>query len=163
MKQEIVTQSVEETKQVAKKFAKRLELGSIICLRGDLGSGKTAFTQGMLSFFGAKPPYTSPTFLIIKEYKIENAHPKPSTIYHIDAYRISSKDLLEQGWRDIVQNESAITIIEWPERVLEIIPPHAIIIDFSWESERERLIAIPDIVPTNNASTNIVSKQSPFL
>jgi tRNA threonylcarbamoyladenosine biosynthesis protein TsaE len=163
MKQEIVTQSVEETKKVARDFSKKLKPGSIVCLRGDLGSGKTAFAQGVLSFFDAKPPYTSPTFLIIKEYKLENTPKKPSVLYHIDAYRISSKDLLEQGWRDIVQNKNAITLIEWPERVLEIVPTHAIVIDFSWESERERLITIPDKFPTNTVSTKPSSGESPFL
>lgn len=163
MKQEIITQSVEETKKVARDFAKKLKPGSIVCLRGDLGSGKTAFAQGILSSFGAKPPYTSPTFLIIKEYALETTPPKPKKLYHIDAYRISSKDLLEQGWRDIVQNKNAITLIEWPERVLEIIPPHAIVLDFSWESERERLIVIPDKLPTNTVSTKPSSGGSPFL
>jgi len=158
------TNSAKETKEVAKNILPLLKPKDILCLEGDLGTGKTSFSQGLLEALGAQKPYTSPTFLIIKEYTLEQKHSSGiDTIYHIDAYRIVSKDLLEQGWNDIITNPTALTLIEWPERITEIIPSYATTLSFAWESERERIITIPDISPTDNAPTTDDPKKSPFL
>ncbi len=111
------------------------ETGAIICLSGDLGAGKTTFTQGLLKGLKIKGPYTSPTFSIIKHYK---SNSKFTNVYHIDAYRINSKDLLELGFKDFTGKENSVTIIEWPENVKKIIPTSAVWINFEWLSEKER-------------------------
>lgn len=75
--------SEDETKEFAKKFAKEIKKGDVIVLSGDLGSGKTKFTEGFLSYFGLEDEISSPTFTIINEYQKDNTN-----IYHFDVYRL---------------------------------------------------------------------------
>lgn len=150
--QKILTRNSEETKNLAKVLAMEIRGGEVICLSGDLGSGKTTFTQGLLEALGAEGPYTSPTFTIIKKYDFlkANAVNPPAgrlkTIYHIDAYRVEEKDLLELGWQDFAGKENCITIVEWAKRIEKIIPSPpaggALWLNFKWLSENEREIII---------------------
>lgn len=142
MLNEFLTTSSAQTKKLGAMFAEELCGGEIICLSGDLGAGKTTFTQGLLKGLKIKGPYTSPTFAILKEYKLKAANCKLKTIYHIDAYRITSKDLTELGFKDFAGKENSITIIEWPEKVKKIIPTNALWIHFEWLSEKERKISL---------------------
>ena len=132
-----ITSSTLQTKKLGQLLAGEFHGGEIICLSGDLGSGKTTFTQGLLKGLKIKGPYTSPTFAIIKEYKT-----KQSTAYHIDAYRINSKSLIELGFKDFAGKENSITIIEWPEKIKGLIPTTALYISFQWLSEKEREIIL---------------------
>ncbi len=124
----------------------------VICLDGDLGAGKTTFAQGLLKGLGAKGPYTSPTFLIMKEYKFFATSPrrgcKPplrmgdmriNNIYHIDAYRVKARDILNLSWEEIKKNDN-IVIIEWPERIKKIIPKNSLWLEFKWLGENKRQI-----------------------
>jgi len=159
-----ITRSVDETRELAGEFVAQLCPGDIICLEGELGSGKTAFAQGMLAALGAEGPYTSPTFSIIKKYPLEKKTGRGiDSVHHIDAYRIASKDLLELGWRDIINDIGTVVIIEWPECVAEIIPPNAKHVTFAWESDRERAVTLPDTPQTCTAPTSADPEQSPFL
>lgn len=137
MSKEIITHNPEETKVLGKQLAEEVGSGGIVCLYGDLGAGKTTFTQGLLESLGAKGPYTSPTFVIMKEYKINDA----ARIYHVDAYRIGVDDLETIGWDEIVNNSQNIVIIEWPENIEPAIPTKAVRIHFQWLSENERKIS----------------------
>lgn len=149
-----------QTKKLGELLAGELCGGEIICLSGDLGAGKTTFTQGLLKGLKIKGPYTSPTFAIMKEYRIKNqklrikknANSKKfmihnskfmiQRIFHIDAYRITSKDLLELGFKDFAGKPDSIVIIEWPERVKKIIPTNSVWINFEWISDKERKITL---------------------
>ena len=133
----ITSTSALQTKKLGHSLAEELRGGEVICLSGDLGAGKTTFTQGLLKGLKIKGPYTSPTFAIIKHYKCNF---KLLNVYHIDAYRISSKDLLELGWKDFSGKENSVVILEWPEKVKKIIPEDALWINFKWISEKEREI-----------------------
>jgi tRNA threonylcarbamoyladenosine biosynthesis protein TsaE len=143
---EILTSSSVQTKKLGHLLAEELRGGEIICLTGDLGAGKTTFTQGILKGLKIKGPYTSPTFAIIKHYHVAYSTKHKTKkqlftdIYHIDAYRISAKDLLELGFKDFAGKENSLTIIEWPEKVKKIIPTAAVWINFAWASEKERKI-----------------------
>jgi tRNA threonylcarbamoyladenosine biosynthesis protein TsaE len=133
------TYNQKETQLLGEEFAGKLKGGEIICLEGDLGAGKTTFTQGLLRGLEAEGPYTSPTFLIMKEYALL----KPQSIrkvYHIDAYRIGAEDLLQLGWEEIVTDKQSVVIIEWPEKVAEILPKEAMKIKLEWVDENERKI-----------------------
>lgn len=133
----VITQSVSETHQLAQSFVEELSAKNrIICLTGDLGSGKTTFTQGLLGAFGAQKPYTSPTFTIMKEYDVKS--PTFSQIYHIDAYRITGNDMVELGWSDIVADEKTLIIVEWPEHIKDILPEAVQKISCTWISDNER-------------------------
>jgi tRNA threonylcarbamoyladenosine biosynthesis protein TsaE len=141
---QIISTSALQTKKLGQMLAEELTGGEVICLTGDLGAGKTTFTQGLLKGLKIKGPYTSPTFAIIKEYKInlkfKISNLKLLSVYHIDAYRIGSKDLLELGFADFAGQKNSLVIIEWPEKVKRLIPTNAIWINFKWVNEKEREI-----------------------
>lgn len=141
MKKEIVTENFEETRDLGKKLASSLKGGEIICLEGDLGSGKTTFSQGILEGLGAEGSYTSPTFLVMKQYekKIPNKN-QIKNIYHVDTYRVGTEDILNLGWEEITNSKENIVIVEWPERIREILPEICIKIKFESIDENKRRI-----------------------
>lgn len=139
MEKEFITKDLKETRKLGEMFASELQGGEIICLSGELGAGKTTFSQGILEGLGAKGPYTSPTFVVMKHYEIKA--PKTGGIgnaYHVDAYRIGPDDMLNLGWEEMISGEKNVVIVEWAERLGSIIPECAVRIDFSWEGENER-------------------------
>ena len=145
MQEEItITTSAKETSELGQQIAKNLKGGEILCLTGELGAGKTTFTQGLLHELGAQGPYTSPTFVVIKNYKsnlkFKISNLKLLDIYHIDAYRIGANDLLELGFNDFAGKANAITIIEWPENIESILDSKATWIKFEWLDENQRKI-----------------------
>lgn len=123
-------------------LAEELRGGEIICLSGDLGTGKTTFTQGLLKGLKANGPFTSPTFNIIKVYKLKTKSQKLKAVHHIDAYRVNADDILNLAWKDFAGQPDSIVIIEWAERIKKIIPTSAVWINFEWLSEKERKITL---------------------
>jgi tRNA threonylcarbamoyladenosine biosynthesis protein TsaE len=133
--------SKKETQDIALHISSKIKKSQIICFQGDLGAGKTTFIQAILGYFKAKKPYTSPTFVIMKKYEIENCV-IIKNIYHIDAYRIDSLSLQELGWEELLQDPKNLILLEWPEKVIEIIPKEAQYVDIKWISENSREIVI---------------------
>jgi tRNA threonylcarbamoyladenosine biosynthesis protein TsaE len=132
-----ITNTIEETATLAEQFVKTQVYGSmIVCLQGELGAGKTTFTQGILKVCGAEGPYTSPTFNIVKEYDVDSFG--ITKIYHIDAYRIGSDDVNSIGWGDMVANDKALIIIEWPENIAKILSQNIYVILCEMVSETQR-------------------------
>ncbi len=112
----IITNSEQETKKIAKKIASKLDKNAVIVLSGELGAGKTKFTEGFLSYFGLENEISSPTFTIVNEYKNEKV-----TIYHFDVYRLSDIDeFFAIGGEEYFSK--GICIIEWGEIIEEILP-----------------------------------------
>ena len=112
--------SVEETWALARKFAEGLKSGDVICLEGDLGAGKTTFTQGLASALGVSGRVTSPTFCIVQEHQGAGR-----LLVHMDLYRLHGEDDVEAiGWEDYLA-QGAILVVEWPERAGSLIPPDA--------------------------------------
>ena len=143
MKQESITNSKEETIRFGYDLVKSLSPGTVIALAGDLGAGKTTLTQGMLAGFGVLPPYTSPTFVIMKQYDIvPKNHQHIKRIYHVDAYRIGTQEMLSIGWEEWMEDAEAIVIVEWPERIADTIPDSALTISLEWVDESRRKITI---------------------
>lgn len=129
----IVTTSEQETINLGKKIAEKLEKGMIIILSGDLGSGKTKLTEGILTFFGLQNEISSPTFTIVNEYITQNLN-----IYHFDVYRLSDIDeFFAIGGEEYF--EKGTCIIEWGEMIEEILPKDYIKIDFSRDLENENV------------------------
>ena len=123
--------SENETKEFASKFASKLNKGDVIVLSGDLGSGKTKFTEGFLSYFGLENEISSPTFTIVNEY-----HKNDINIYHFDVYRLEdSSEFYAIGGDEYF--EKGICIIEWGELIEDALPKKYIKIDFSRDSENE--------------------------
>lgn len=142
----VLSKSLEDTEKIAKDFLEKLALSSfeeatVIGLYGDLGSGKTTFTQAIAKILGIKEDITSPTFVIEKIYSLENSF--YHNLIHIDAYRLeSTKEMNALGWENISKNPHNIIFIEWPERVLDILPERHLKINFKFVSENEREIEI---------------------
>ena len=150
MQTEFITEKKEETKKLGKLLASELQGGEVICLCGELGAGKTTFTQGLLEGLGAEKPYTSPTFVVMKAYDVKNpptprlrrASKKINTVYHFDAYRVEAEDILNLGWEEIIADDENICIIEWADKLKKIVPERAIWIEFEWLDEKRRKISL---------------------
>lgn len=116
----------EDTHRLAARFADVLEKGDTILLSGDLGAGKSSFARGFIWHrFGSEIEVPSPTFTIVQTYEHQDAD-----IWHCDLYRISSPDeVIELGLDEAIDEE--ICLIEWPDRLGELVPKSAIKIEFS--------------------------------
>ena len=138
------SKSENDTLSFAKKFASKLNKKDVIVLSGDLGSGKTKFTEGILSFFGLENEISSPTFTIVNEYlKKDNNTNKVIPIYHFDVYRLEdSSEFYAIGGEEYF--EKGICIIEWGELIEDALPKKYIKINFSRnsENENERILEI---------------------
>ncbi len=138
LKDEYLTKSFEETRKIGEKIVSVLGQTRIFALYGDLGSGKTTFTQGFAKALGIKSKIISPTFIIVRSYKINSG--KFRRFYHIDLYRIEKEcDLNELGIGDILSDEKNIVVIEWPEKIGKI-EENYLKIKFKYISETSRKI-----------------------
>ena len=148
----VISKSERETYNLAKKFAKQLQGGEVLCLIGDLGAGKTAFTKGLAAGLGIKQIITSPTFVLMKVYSFSSPFRKgrlggvkpprrsaavtlskrgTGLLAHIDAYRLSGGEQLTAiGALDYLANPDWVTVIEWADRVRDIWPKKAVKIEF---------------------------------
>ena len=109
--------SPKETENIAKAFSKELNGGDVICLNGDLGTGKTAFVGGLVKALGYAESISSPTFTIVNCYE-GGKFP----IYHFDVYRIEDPDeMYEIGYEEYIYGDG-VTLIEWSEKIRDILP-----------------------------------------
>lgn len=131
-----ITNNFEETRKLGNDFAKILEAGNIVCLYGDLGSGKTTFVQGLAAGLGIKNRIISPTFVIVRTYDLGDKN-----FYHIDLYRTESeKDIEGLGIEEIINNKNNIVVIEWAEKLKSYLPKKRIGVHFFYENENKRKI-----------------------
>ena len=115
----IETKTPQETFEVGKKIGENAKPGQIYTLTGDLGVGKTVFTQGVAAGLGITEPICSPTFTIIQEYESGRL-----PLYHFDVYRIGDIEKMDEiGYEDYFYGEG-LTMIEWANLIEEILPDH---------------------------------------
>ncbi len=151
-----IANSLEEMQRIAKDFVDTLSPNSdgavVVGLYGDLGSGKTTFTQSICKNLGVSENVTSPTFVLEKIYPIRtNSRKRPTSngageftrLIHIDAYRLEkSEELLHLGFKEIISDPKNLILIEWPERVSDIMPEHIKINLKPLENEDSREIEV---------------------
>ena len=130
----ITTTSEEETIELAENIESERFPNMVICLIGDLGSGKTLFTKGFAASMGIKDNITSPTFNIIKEYQGE------SKLYHMDVYRLS--DIKEDLGIEDYFKKKGVTIIEWADLIPELLPKNRLEIKIKVIDENTRVFLI---------------------
>ena len=119
----LATHSAEETRDFGKKLAGEISPGTLLCLTGDLGAGKTTLVQGLLEGLGAVRPFVSPTFVIMKQYDlVAPSMTGIARVYHADAYRVEAKDFTEIGFAEWRADPQGLVILEWPERIADILP-----------------------------------------
>ena len=137
LKYSIISKNAEETRLLASKIIKMLNVGDVVLLTGDLGAGKTTFVSGALEALGYKDHVISPTFNILKCYFEVNP-----IIYHIDAYRLEDQNI-DIGLEEYIEG-NGVCFIEWPKFIEPLIPQKHLEISLKRISDNEREIEIID-------------------
>ncbi|MDI9570619.1 MAG: tRNA (adenosine(37)-N6)-threonylcarbamoyltransferase complex ATPase subunit type 1 TsaE [Pseudomonadota bacterium] len=134
----IASKSSEETLRIGRIIGETASPGEVIALVGELGTGKTCLTQGIARGLAVPEAYpiTSPTFTLINEY------PGRLPLYHFDIYRLEgASDLEDMGYEDYFYGEG-VTVIEWAERVLPLLPAGTLFVDLVYQGEHERELTL---------------------
>ncbi len=131
-----ISNSTKETENFAFEFAKTVTPPRVICLRGDLGAGKTAFTRGFAKAFGIDRGVSSPTFTLMHRYE------GGVRLNHYDLYRLTDfEELLDIGFEE--DTAYGISLIEWPDSFMAYMPADAVIIDISrGKNDNQRIIEV---------------------
>jgi tRNA threonylcarbamoyladenosine biosynthesis protein TsaE len=134
----LISKEPRETFYIGKVLGENLHAGDVVALVGELGAGKTCFTQGIAMGIGVPESYQiiSPTFTLLREY------PGRFVLYHLDLYRLSGiRDLEELGYEECY-GENSILVIEWAEKIMDILPDEALFVSLSYLDENKREIDI---------------------
>ena len=152
-----IIKNLKDTEKLANKIAKKLNGGEIIGFSGNLGTGKTTFIQYLAKALGVKQVVNSPTFNIMKIYPVKcrfrdnsakggiisQGKPLINQLIHIDAYRLNSaEELRALGVEEFVDNPETITVIEWVDKVKNILPKDAMIINIELSEDGERIFEV---------------------
>ena len=142
------SRSAAETKKIAKLFAEELlktKIGRgafVVIFKGDLGAGKTTFIQGLMKGLGIKGKIMSPTFTLLRSYKVRNEN--FSKVHHFDCYRINeAEEIKELKFKELIKDPQNIILIEWPERIKELLPRKKVTVTLDYgETLNERILEI---------------------
>lgn len=146
-----ISHNENETKQIASLLASKLQRGDIVVLSGDLGSGKTKFTEGFLSYWELEDEISSPTFTIVNEHKKDDTN-----IYHLDVYRLADMgEFYAIGGTEYFTN--GICVIEWGELIEDILPQNYIKISFS-KDENDDSIRYLDFKAYGERLQNVIKE-----
>ncbi len=127
----VETYSAQETYELGKRLGREARAGEVYCLDGDLGTGKTVFTQGFAAGLGIEGPVNSPTFTILQQYE-DGRLP----LYHFDVYRIGDVEEMEEiGYEDCFYGEG-VSLVEWSSLIREILPEKVIRVTIEKDMER---------------------------
>jgi tRNA threonylcarbamoyladenosine biosynthesis protein TsaE len=127
------SRSPDQTRRLGMRLGGALQAGDVICLQGDLGSGKTTFVQGIAHGWGSQDSVSSPTFIIVNVYRRGDE----ARLFHMDAYRLDSTPEAEELDLDSMLAEGSL-IIEWPERMDGLVPDERLWISLEHINEEER-------------------------
>jgi len=130
----IITKSPEETKNLGKEVGKLAKPGDLLAFYGELGAGKTCFIQGISRELEVKDYVTSPSFTIVNEYQGK------IPIYHFDLFRLNTEEILELGYEEYFYGEG-LTVIEWAEKIEQLLPKEHLKIDIKFKDLYERTIS----------------------
>jgi tRNA threonylcarbamoyladenosine biosynthesis protein TsaE len=130
----VSTQSAEETRAAGERLGRTLAPGDVVALTGDLGAGKTCFVQGLARGLGAGTWPTSPTFVLVNEYRAD------LPIHHVDAYRVAGPDeMIDVGLLELIDGDG-VTLIEWADRVAALLPDRTIHVAIEGVGDEPRTI-----------------------
>jgi len=134
---DLVSDSPQETQEFGASLGQLLRSGEVICLEGELGSGKTTFIQGLGRGLGVDGPITSPTFTLVSEYRGKNL-----TFYHVDLYRVEGlREIIASGLDDLFFGDG-VCAIEWAEKARGIVPRERLWVTLRHGGERRRFISL---------------------
>ena len=130
----IGTHSADETRAAGEGLGRTLGPGDVVALTGDLGAGKTCFVQGLARGLGAATWPTSPTFVLVNEYRAD------LPIHHVDAYRVAGPDeMVDIGLLELIDGDG-VTVIEWADRVAGLLPDRTIHVAIEGVGDEPRTI-----------------------
>ncbi len=130
---EIISRSPEQTRRVGMRLGGLLQPGDVVCLAGDLGSGKTTLMQGIASGWGSLDQVTSPTFVLVNMYR----RPGRQQLFHLDAYRLSGAlEAMELDINSMLENGPLI--VEWADRIRSALPAENLWAALNWVDESQR-------------------------
>ena len=130
------SRSPEETQRIGEALGERLKAGDVVATIGELGAGKTCFLQGLVRALGVTETATSPTFVLINQYRGR------LPVYHVDAYRTESlTEILDLGLEELFDGEG-VTVVEWADKLLLLLPSRAIVVRISGLGDEPREIVI---------------------
>ena len=132
-----ISNSPAETESIGRQFAKDVSTGSVLALKGELGSGKTQFVKGLVAGLGSSAAVTSPTFTIVHEYPGGRL-----PVYHFDFFRLEDRQSVARLGLDDYFFGDGVSVIEWADRFPEFIPGQARWISFEMKSENQRTIVV---------------------
>ena len=143
MSRSVLCDSPAATRELAAQMARDLTSPIVIALYGDLGAGKTFFTQALARALGVIEPVTSPTFTLINEYDL----PKGGILFHVDVYRLhdAEAEAIALGLEELF--DQGIVVIEWADRIVDLLPEARIDIHFEYVGEGQRRITLIDHRP----------------
>ena len=132
----VVSRSAEETQALGERLGSRLGRGDVVACIGPLGAGKTCFLQGLARGLGVTAPVTSPTFVLVNEYRGR------LPVYHVDAYRTGTlSELVDVGLEEMLHGEG-VTIVEWADKLLPLLPPRTITVSITGLGDEPRRIEV---------------------
>jgi tRNA threonylcarbamoyladenosine biosynthesis protein TsaE len=130
---EFFSRSAEQTRRIGMRLGGLLRPSDLICLQGDLGAGKTTFVQGLAQGWGSLDAVSSPTFVLVNEYR----RPDAEQLFHMDAYRLESAPEAAELDLDTMLAEGAL-IVEWAERIASILPAECLWINLDYRADEQR-------------------------
>lgn len=135
-KEEFISHNQAQTEDIGARLAQTLTGGEVLALYGGLGAGKTAFTRGLARGLGITRQVTSPTFTLLHQYRGRLA------LNHFDVYRLSSAEEAEDIGIDEIMEADGVTVIEWPERVEELLDDRTIVIKIEGSGDEPRVLTV---------------------
>lgn len=147
---EFVSRSPDQTRRLGVRLGALLQRGDVICLAGDLGSGKTTLVQGIARGWGSPDTVTSPTFILVNTYN----KPDGDRLYHLDAYRLEYAREAEDLDIDPML-EDGILVVEWAERIKAVLPQQRLWIEMQWMADEQRNLIFN---PNGERSQNMVAE-----
>lgn len=130
---DFVSRSPEQTRRLGMRMGTLLRRGDVLCLEGDLGSGKTTFVQGIAQGWGSVDAVSSPSFMLVNQYR----QPDGSLMHHMDAYRLESAEEAIDLDLDAML-AGGILVVEWADRIRQALPQDNLKINFSWVNDEQR-------------------------
>ncbi|OGG12773.1 tRNA (adenosine(37)-N6)-threonylcarbamoyltransferase complex ATPase subunit type 1 TsaE [Candidatus Gottesmanbacteria bacterium RIFCSPHIGHO2_02_FULL_39_11] len=141
----ILTETAGQTRKLGVKIGESIKGGEVILLFGPLGSGKTTFAGGLVTYLSGIKRVLSPTYNIVRQYNPKNNNSLLSHIFHLDLYRIDSpSQVLNLGIWDLLGQKNILIVIEWPEIIIDLLPKRRIDIKFKTIDDGKREIKIED-------------------
>ena len=150
---QLITSSREETLALAARFARALRGGEIIFLRGPIGAGKTVFVKGIASALGLKSSPTSASFSLMKKYQN-----KGRCLFHIDLFRLEAGEVFNLGFEEMLEDEQAIILAEWPDPIAALLPQDRLEMDFVLQQGDKRSIQLSSFGRVSDARLEALCK-----